>query len=220
MNGSNTVFVPADICQDTVEGLYAEHGLQRPWIYWLTLAGVIGALASLPLIEVDVSVQAAGLVRPATELANLRPAVSGLIDKVLVRENDRVNAGQPLLVLRSPELAEQLARNRDAQAEHADLIADFNTLTTGLDLSPAVQADDREQKGESTGPLPSPLSHRGGPVVNTLFRRGPSRQKCPQYRAQYDSCQLAMTRVRDELAAPWYLPASDSEMERHFEHAF
>jgi multidrug efflux pump subunit AcrA (membrane-fusion protein) len=120
---------PAVIAQHTVESLYAEHGPQRPGTYWLILAGVSGALASLPLIKVDVSVRAPGLVRPLTERTELRPAGSGQIAEVLVRENDRVYAGQPLLVLRSRNLEERLARNRAQQAERATLIADSVLLT-------------------------------------------------------------------------------------------
>lgn len=47
---SSPALMPASLAQHTVESLYAEHGPQRPWIYWLVLAGLIGALAGLPLV--------------------------------------------------------------------------------------------------------------------------------------------------------------------------
>src|SRR5208283_1522371 len=85
--------VPAGLAPDTVQSLYADHGTQRAWIYWLVLGGAIGALAILPLVNVNVTVRAAGLVRPATERTELKPAVGGRVDRVAARDNERVTAG-------------------------------------------------------------------------------------------------------------------------------
>ena len=54
------MLIPAAFAENTVESLYAEMGAEQPWIYRLLLAGVIAALASLPLINVDVAVRAIG----------------------------------------------------------------------------------------------------------------------------------------------------------------
>lgn len=89
---SASSLLSANIGQHTVERLYAEHGPQRPWAYWLVLSGVIGTLVSLPLIKVNASVRVAGLVRPATEHTEVRPAVSGQIEEVPTGDNDRVSA--------------------------------------------------------------------------------------------------------------------------------
>lgn len=182
MTGESLQNIPLAHAQHTVESLYAGHGPQRPWTYWLVLTGVLGALASLPLIKVDVSVRAAGLVRPTTERADLRPAVSGQIAEVLARDNDRVSAGQPLLVLRSRDLEERRSRNQALQTGHAALIADLTELTA-------------DHPGASDGKI-SALSVKSAVVFQTATLR----QDHAQFLAQADSYRLAEAKARTELA--------------------
>lgn len=192
--------IPASLGENTVEQLYAEHGPDRPWVYWLMLAGVTGALVSLPLITVDVSVRAAGLVRPTTERVELRPAISGHVAEVLVRDNDRVQAGQPLLVLRSHDLEERMARNQVLEAGHADLIADLQNLTTGPVVAAARPSVDGRANGGTPGTLPSPSLRPDGPVVNLSFRTAALRQEYAQILAQLVSYELAEAKAGNELA--------------------
>lgn len=120
--------LPAELADHTIESLYAMHGPERRWIYWLILAGIIGALGSLPLIQVDVSVRAPGVVRPVTERVELKTAVSGRISEVLARDNDSVTAGQILLVLATGDLDEQLHRQDVLRREKADILPDLQEL--------------------------------------------------------------------------------------------
>lgn len=125
---SSAALLPAELAGFTVESLHAMHGPERVAIYWLILAGVVGAVASLPLIKVDISVRASGLVRPVTERVELKTTVSGRISEVLVRDNETVKEGQRLLVLASGELDEQLRRQEALRIEKSALLADLRTL--------------------------------------------------------------------------------------------
>jgi len=213
--------LPAGLAQDTVESLYAGHGPQRPWTYWVILAGVLGALGCLPLIKVDVSVRASGLVRPATERTELRPAVSGQIAEVFVRENDRVHAGQPLLVFRSRDLEERLARNRAQQAERSALIEDLVLLTanehegTQTRGKPAADnADTADKKGQDgiSSSVPSALSAGN-------FETAALRADYAQFRAQLDSYRLAETKARNELARYTTLAAKGIATQQELDNA-
>ncbi len=166
------MFAPASLAEHTVESLYAEHGREQPWTYRLLLAGVIGALASLPFIQVDVSVRAPGMVRPATERTELRLAVSGRIEQVLVRDNESVEAGQTLVVIASTDLDERLARNRALQAERRDLWADLSDLV--------ATPDSAERKADR-------------------FRTAALRQEYNQYRVQMVASERAVARALIEL---------------------
>ena len=128
LSAPNAPLLPAALAQHTVESLYAEHGPARPWIYWLALLAVTAALVALPLVEVDVTVRAPGVVRPATERTELRVPISAQIAQVLARDNDSVTTGQPLLVLRSRDLDERLSLNRTRQATSSALVADLALL--------------------------------------------------------------------------------------------
>lgn len=115
--------------KDSLEGLFAAHGRHSRAVYWTSLVGVLGGLVALPLIKVDVSVRAAGLLRPASERTAVRSAVSGYIAHVYVRDNDRVEAGQALLQLQPTDVEERIRRNQQAQGEHRQLVADLVALT-------------------------------------------------------------------------------------------
>lgn len=123
--------VPAHLADQTVESLLAEHARARPWTYAVLLLGAIAGLASLPAVEVDVSVRAPGIVRSATGRSELTPAASGRVVRVRVRDNDAVTAGQVLLELATGDLDERLAHNRARQAESAEIVADLDQLVGG-----------------------------------------------------------------------------------------
>lgn len=122
--------LPLSVAEHTVASLFAEQGPWRPWIYRILLVGFFGTLAGLPWVKVDVAVRTPGIIRSVAERTELRSAAAGLVESVLAGENDRVEVGQPLLVLVSRDVAERLARNRTLQAEHAGRAADFRRLAS------------------------------------------------------------------------------------------
>lgn len=138
-HASCDAFLPVELAGHTVESLQALHGPERRGIYWLILTGVIGALATLPVIHLDVSVRAPGFVRSVTERTNLQAAVSGRIGEVLVSDNESVVEGQVLLVLTTGELDEQLRRQRAMQVEAAVVMEDLRVLLSGVESSEALQ---------------------------------------------------------------------------------
>jgi multidrug resistance efflux pump len=211
--------LPAELAQHTVESLYASHGAQRVWTYWLLLFGAIGLLASLPLIKVDVSVRAAGLVRPTMERAEVRPAVSGHIAEVLGRDNERVRSGQPLLVIGSRDLEERLARNQALQAEHAALIHDLHILTTEPVVVTGNPSGDTTEKDVIAGPLFVPSLFYEGSVVKPLLRTAALRQEQTQFAAQWESRRLAQAKARHELARYTLLEARGIATRQELENA-
>lgn len=186
------MLIPASQAEHTVESLYAGPGRERSWIYLMLLAGVLGALASLPLIKVDVSVRAPGMVRPATERAELRLAVSGRIEQVLARDNQAVEAGQVLLVLVTAELDERLARNRTLQAEHRASMQDLGALV---------------------------VATAGGVVAPGDFKTAALRQEWTQYSAQRNSYRLAEDKARGELARYTTLAGKGIATQQELENA-
>lgn len=182
MSTSSTRVIPAPLARCTVESLYADHGQQRPWIYWIALAGCLAALVALPLVKVDVTVRAPGLVRPAVERADLRVAVTGQISTVLAKDNDIVVAGQPLLILRSRDLEERLALNRARQAESSPLIADLAALADYVRA-----ADFAAVTATPTDPPP--------PLLATAEMRA----DFAQFTAQLEADRLATLRARREF---------------------
>ena len=60
---------PAHLTENTLETLPALRPMRFSWIYWILLAGVTLAFASLPFIHLDVGVRAPAMIRPAAEKA-------------------------------------------------------------------------------------------------------------------------------------------------------
>jgi multidrug efflux pump subunit AcrA (membrane-fusion protein) len=114
-------------------------------VYGIALSGVIAALTSLPLVEVDVFVSAPGMVRPATERVALRLPLGGRIAKLLVRDNERVSSGQVLLELATPDLDERLAHIAATRSEKTAALALLEIISTadvaGSVVLPGVNRD-------------------------------------------------------------------------------
>lgn len=180
-------FIPATLAEHSVESLYALHGAQRPWIYWLSLFGVSAALGVLPLVPVEITVRSSGIVRPSTERVELKAAMGGRIARVLARDNDRVAANQPLVELLAADGEERLARNYALQREKSGLVADLREL--------AADRDALIHEDKSTADIPGTVATLHSPVLVREQAR---------FRAQHEVHQLALARAcltRDRTAA-------------------
>ena len=175
MSSSAEPIFPAAQAGNSVESLYAMHGVQRPWIYWLCLLGVGAALGALPLIPVEITIRAGGIIRPAMERIELKAAVGGRVARVCARDNEQVGSGQPLVELSAFDVEERIARNRALQREKAGLIADLVNLT-GL---PA---------GSARGVAEAPA---GGELRTPMLAR-----EWSQFLEQFNSSQLALDKAR------------------------
>ncbi|GAA4001360.1 cyclolysin T1SS periplasmic adaptor subunit CyaD [Hymenobacter fastidiosus] len=101
-------------------------------VYAAAMLGIITLLLALPFVHVNVSAQAPGMLRPLSEKTEVRSLVGGTITRLLVRENQQVQAGDTLLVLQSGAMQAQQAVNARQQAEHAAFAQDLTWLVQHL----------------------------------------------------------------------------------------
>jgi multidrug resistance efflux pump len=90
---------PAQAAPFYIEKHYRDHRNGSLTLYWLLLGLVIIALILLFVLRVDITVRSVGLFRSAHERAEIRSLVAATVEKVLVKENDHVIAGAPLIQL-------------------------------------------------------------------------------------------------------------------------
>lgn len=199
---SATQSLPLPLAAHTVESLRAEHGRPHQAIYWLLLAGVIGGLACLPFVEIDVSVNSPGIVRPATERIELRLPYGGRVARVLACDNDRVAAGQPLLELATPDLDERLARNAALQRETAGLVEILESL------SAARSADVIAWPGVS-----------GGRAAESPAGLRTLRQEVAQLAVQIEAGRIAEAKAHTELARATALAEKGIATQRELDDA-
>lgn len=99
-------------------------------IYTTVLGVVLLTLLALPLIYVDVSVQANGLVRPVSDRSEVKATAGAVVEAVLVKEWQTVQKGQPLFRLRSEQLLTRQQLLDQQRAEKEAFIQDLSQLTT------------------------------------------------------------------------------------------
>ena len=103
---------PVEITEHSVEQHWAEHTTRSQVIYLTLIGFVVAAVAALPFIYVDVSIQSNGLIRPVAERTEVKSPTTGKVAKVLVQDNEVVQKGQPLLTIQTDLIDQQLTFNR------------------------------------------------------------------------------------------------------------
>lgn len=120
--------VPAALVEDCVEVHLARHAPTGHALYLTTLALTIGAAAAMPLIQVPVTVQAHGVIRPSIERQEARAAESGIVLAIYARDGQHARAGDTLLVLDATAVATRLAASDSIARARAEELADLATL--------------------------------------------------------------------------------------------
>lgn len=115
--------------ENTVSVLNARYSKNNYLIYKLLLAVVVVVGISLPIIEVDITSQSRGIVRPLNNNIHVTPIVSGRIKKANVINNQAVRKGDTLLVVEMSNVNEQLQANVSVLNDIRERLADLDVLT-------------------------------------------------------------------------------------------
>lgn len=127
--------VPASLVEDCVEVHLARHSPSGRGLYLATLALTVAAAAALPIVQIPITIQANGILRPVIERQEARAAESGIVHSVRARDGAPVRAGDTLVVLNGSSVAVRLTTSDSiAEARTAEL-ADLTAL---LDAGAAV----------------------------------------------------------------------------------
>ena len=119
---------PAAVIENTTEAYLPQVTVRGQIIYCAVALSIVLALGALPFLHTEVSVQSSGVVRPVAERHELRPLVAGTVAEVLVRDNESVQLGQPVLRLQTDVLETKLRLNHSQQAEKDGNIRDLDRL--------------------------------------------------------------------------------------------
>ncbi len=71
--------LPSELISNSIDAYISKHATKSQKIYWVVLCVITAALISLPFIYVDVSVQDAGVIRPAAEKTEIKASISNLL---------------------------------------------------------------------------------------------------------------------------------------------
>jgi HlyD family secretion protein len=119
---------PKEIIENSQQANFAKHSLKSKVIYSTIVVFLIGILFLLPFTNVDVGVRSTGVVRPVTELVQIRAPVSGKIQVLNAMDNNTIRRGDIFAIVESPELSERLRFNEERQRELSIYLEDLETL--------------------------------------------------------------------------------------------
>lgn len=129
---------PASVTERTVEVYSARISAKSRIIYWIIILSIVLALASLPLVYTDISVQARGLFQSPIERQSLTAPVYGRVSRTFIKHGVSVAAGDTLLVIGSEGLEARAAHLGSSIRDNDLFITDLVTL---LDKCLASEAD-------------------------------------------------------------------------------
>ncbi len=99
-------------------------------LYIVILLLIFSALSALPFIKTSISVISPGIIRPLNERTELKPAVSGIIDTLLVKEGDTVLQGHLVARIKDNTTTLQIMLNDAEVTQRLHFISDLELLIT------------------------------------------------------------------------------------------
>lgn len=132
---SDKIF-PASIIQNTVEVYDSRISVKSKFIYILLLAILLGFFIALPLIFVDVAVQSRGTFQSALQRNQLTSSVGGRLENWNMAENQKVQKGEVIAVIRAEVLSLEMQVIKERQMIVNQFLSDLNNLLK-LDLNVA-----------------------------------------------------------------------------------
>lgn len=123
--------LPADYIKNSMDAYIDKHTTRSQKIYWVVLAFIIVAVASLPFIYVDVSVQDQGVVRPLAEKTELKAAISEFVDSVYVKEGAQLLKGDTLLTFRQTNANYKIQYQQNRLQDFRSHLRDLEKLSKG-----------------------------------------------------------------------------------------
>ena len=97
-------------------------------IYISVLLSFLACIVALPFVRVSLSVQGRGIIRPVSELAEVRVIPSAIVAAVFIAEGNHVSKGDTLITLSSVETDRQLDYRQQELKKYTNYIGDLQFL--------------------------------------------------------------------------------------------
>src|SRR5690606_1452714 len=101
------------------------------------LLSIMGFLLSLPFIYVDVYTTSRGIIKPEDERTVLTLINSGKVAYKNMANNQRVEAGDTLLILNNEQISDKLSLYRQQIGENRTFLHDLSLLTRNTPIMPS-----------------------------------------------------------------------------------
>ncbi|MGF1587039.1 MAG: HlyD family secretion protein [Bacteroidales bacterium] len=121
--------LPDSVIHNSIEVYSSRISRKSRVIYLIIIVSLIATLASLPLISVDISVQARGLFQADIEKQDITAPVNGRVAFTNIHTGNTVVAGETIFTMDAGGLEAQLSALESIHNEHMRSIYDLENLT-------------------------------------------------------------------------------------------
>ncbi|MDX9881201.1 MAG: HlyD family efflux transporter periplasmic adaptor subunit [Prolixibacteraceae bacterium] len=119
---------PKEIINETSEKHFFRFSRQSGIIYLTFIVLLILVFATLPLVEIDISVQSRGIIRSKDEANKLFSPITGQIERIAISENQQVRKGDTLIWFRKNKLTETISFLERKTNELQNFIDDIENI--------------------------------------------------------------------------------------------
>jgi membrane fusion protein, peptide pheromone/bacteriocin exporter len=132
--------------ESSIESLLSKHSKKNHRIYLTVVLAITVTLLSLPFILVDVIVQSSGTVRPITEKVEIKSSLSEMVQKIMVREGDKLKTGDTILTLNTTSIDAKIENLQTLEQDYQHQISDLQWLSSSSDNVRNIVSPNRLQE--------------------------------------------------------------------------
>jgi len=121
--------IPFSISEFTIEAYLIKVTTRSRIIYWLIIGMILSGIAVLPLVYVDVTVQARGYFQSEIEKQMVYTPFQGRISSISLHNGESVSLGDTLFIIETESIKAQQSSIIHSLAENDSSIADLDKLT-------------------------------------------------------------------------------------------
>ena len=205
--------VPASLVEDCVEVHLARHAPTGRALYLTILALTMAGALAMPIVQVPVTVQASGVIRPVIERQDARTAESGIVHAVHVRDGARVHAGDTLLTLDARTVETRLAASDSIAAAREQELVDLSSLLNAQDslvFAGRLRTPYRRQQSREHAAIVVELQARAAAEgreaerLRTLLARGfVARDQVERQEAAHRTAQASVREHIERMRSSW-----------------
>jgi membrane fusion protein, peptide pheromone/bacteriocin exporter len=134
--------LPDSVINNSIEVYSSRISGKSRVIYLIIIVSLVATLASLPLISVDISVQARGLFQADIEKQFITAPVNGRVAFTRINTGDKVVAGDTIFIMDAGGLEAQLNALESIRNENQRSVYDLEKLTGSNHQSAALNIND------------------------------------------------------------------------------
>lgn len=201
--------LPSDLIKNGIDTYLNKYTTSSRKIYLLVIVFVVVVLSALPFIDVNLSVQDAGIIRPAVEKTEIRSSITEQVDSVYVEEGQTLRQGDTILTFLPANPDFQIEYQQKRLTDMQEHLNDLTFLSKGLKPESFRSASrqqeyalfiQRKQEQETNVAKAQKDWERN----RTLYEKGViAAEEYENYRYLYDKEKNALASLQNSQISQW-----------------